>query len=104
VIEKGIFQAYEIQRRLRIWHPTRAAVLGAGTIGLLATMALRLRGLEVCAFGLAKPPYLNSDLIGQIGGCYHSTRDITLTESVKEHGPYNIILRLQDILLLSLKP
>jgi len=57
VIEKGIFQAYEIQRRLRIWHPTRAAVLGAGTIGLLATMALRLRGLEVCTFGLAKPPY-----------------------------------------------
>ena len=91
VIEKGIFQAYEIQRRLRIWHPTRAAVLGAGTIGLLATMALRLRGLEVCTFGLAKPPYLNSDLIGQIGGCYHSTSDITLTESVKEHGPYNII-------------
>ncbi len=43
VIEKGIVQAYEIQRRLRVWHPKRAAVLGAGTIGLLATFALRLR-------------------------------------------------------------
>ncbi len=91
VIEKGIAQAYEIQRRLRVWHPKRAAVLGAGTIGLLATMALRLRGLQVCTFGLTKPPYLNSDLIGEIGGCYHSTQDLTVTESAKDHGPYDII-------------
>src|SRR5574341_2054763 len=48
VIEKGIAQAYEIQRRLRVWHPKRGAVLGAGTIGLLATFALRIRGLGVC--------------------------------------------------------
>jgi threonine dehydrogenase-like Zn-dependent dehydrogenase len=51
VIEKGIHQAYEIQRRMRIWRPHRAAVLGAGPIGLLAAMALRIRGLEVCNFG-----------------------------------------------------
>jgi threonine dehydrogenase-like Zn-dependent dehydrogenase len=91
VIEKGIVQAYEIQRRLRIWHPRRAAVLGAGTIGILATMALRLRGLEVCTFGRTKPPYLNSDLLGEIGACYHSTDDTTLTDSAKEHGPYHLI-------------
>src|SRR5919198_3890624 len=41
VVEKGITQAYEIQRRLRVWRPKRAAVLGAGTIGLLATLVLR---------------------------------------------------------------
>src|SRR6266850_2386710 len=39
VVEKGIAQAYEIQRRLRVWKPKRAAVMGAGTIGLLATLA-----------------------------------------------------------------
>ena len=44
VVEKGIAQAYEIQRRLRVWRPRRAAVMGAGTIGLLATLVLRLRG------------------------------------------------------------
>src|SRR5207244_2547365 len=38
VVEKGIHQAYEIQRRLKVWQPRRTAVLGAGTIGLLATM------------------------------------------------------------------
>src|SRR5215211_3603356 len=50
VVEKGIAQAYEIQRRLKVWKPRRAAVMGAGTIGLLATLVLRLRGLEVVTF------------------------------------------------------
>src|SRR5437773_304975 len=62
VVEKGIAQAYEIQRRLRVWKPRKAAVVGAGTIGLLATLALRLRGLEVTVFGRTPRPYLNSDL------------------------------------------
>ena len=56
VVEKGIHQAYEIQRRLRVWRPKRAAVMGAGTIGLLATLALRLRGLQVTTFGLDRKP------------------------------------------------
>ncbi len=38
VVEKGIAQAYEIQRRLRVWRPRRAAVVGTGTIGLLGTL------------------------------------------------------------------
>lgn len=44
VVEKGIGQAYEIQRRPRVGHPRRAAVLGSSTLGLLATLVLRLRG------------------------------------------------------------
>ena len=91
VIEKGIAQAYEIQRRLRVWRPRRAAVLGAGTIGILATVALRIRGLEVCTFARTKPPYFNSDLIQEVGGCYHSTQDRNLMEASKEHGPFDII-------------
>jgi len=91
VVEKGIAQAYEIQRRLRVWQPGRAAVLGAGPVGILATMALRLRGLQVCAFGRTMPPYLNSDLLREIGGCYHSLRETTLAEASARHGPYDII-------------
>src|SRR6185437_6757192 len=75
VVEKGITQAYEIQRRLRVWHPKRAAVLGAGTIGLLATLVLRLRGIEVTTFGLTKKPYLNAELLEAIGARYESTDD-----------------------------
>ena len=91
VVEKGIAQAYEIQRRLRVWRPKRAAVMGAGTIGLLATLALRLRGLDVTTFGLAPKPYLNSDLIEAIGARYVSTKELPLIEAAKEVGPFDII-------------
>ena len=91
IIEKGISQAYEIQRRLHVWQPKRAAVLGAGTLGLLATLALRLRGLAVCTFGRTRPPYRNSELLKEIGGCYHSTSDASLTDASREHGPFDII-------------
>ncbi len=67
VVEKGIHQAYEIQRRLKVWRPRKAAVMGAGTIGLLATLVLRLKGLDVTTFGRTAKPYLNSDLIEQYG-------------------------------------
>src|ERR671934_258141 len=46
VAEKAINQAFEIQRRLKVWQPRRAAVLGSGTVGLLTTLALRLSGIE----------------------------------------------------------
>ena len=91
VVEKGIAQAYEIQRRLRVWHPRRAAVMGAGTIGLLATLVLRLRGLQVTTFGLNPKPYLNSDLIEAIGATYQSTREMSILEGAKHYGPFDII-------------
>jgi len=65
--EKGLAQAYEIQRRLHVWRPRRAAGDGRGTVGLLATLVLRLRGLEVTTFGLTHKPYLNAELIESIG-------------------------------------
>jgi threonine dehydrogenase-like Zn-dependent dehydrogenase len=91
VVEKGIHQAYEIQRRLRVWEPRRAAVLGAGTIGLLATMALRNRGLEVITLGLDEPPYLNSDLVESLGASYLSTRTRTIPQIAQEHGQFDLI-------------
>lgn len=91
VVEKGIAQAYEIQRRLRVWHPHRAAVMGTGTIGLLATLALRLRGIQVTAFGLNPKPYLNSDLIEGIGATYQSTKELTILDGAKQFGPFDII-------------
>ena len=66
VAHKAINQAYEIQRRLRVWRPRRAAVLGVGTLGLLATLFLRLRGIEVVAMARTKPPFLNADLLAEI--------------------------------------
>lgn len=91
VVEKGIAQAYEIQRRLRVWRPRKAAVMGAGTIGLLATLALRLRGLEVVTLGRTPKPYLNSELIEALGARYESTVDLPILESAKKYGPFDLI-------------
>jgi glucose 1-dehydrogenase len=91
VVEKGIAQAYEIQRRLRVWRPRRAAVMGAGTVGLLATLMLRLRGLEVTTFGLSRKPYRNADLIEAVGACYESTTDISILEGAKRYGPFDLM-------------
>ena len=42
---KAVEQAFEAQQRLQVWDPKLAFVLGAGQIGLLSTLILRLRGL-----------------------------------------------------------
>ena len=91
VVEKGIAQAYEIQRRLRVWRPRRASVMGAGTIGLLATLVLRLRGLQVTTFGLNPKPYLNSELIEAIGATYQSTKELSIRDGAEKYGPFDII-------------
>lgn len=88
VAEKALNQAYEIQRRLKVWRPRRVAVLGSGTIGLLTTLAMRARGLEVTCFSLREPPYLNSKLIEEVGATYVSTKQTPVSEA----GPFDLIV------------
>jgi threonine dehydrogenase-like Zn-dependent dehydrogenase len=91
VVEKGITQAFEIQRRLRVWKPKRAAVMGAGTIGLLATLILRLRGVDVTTFALTKKPYRNSDLIEAVGARYISTQEMPIPDGAAKYGPFDLV-------------
>ncbi|PYS98309.1 MAG: glucose dehydrogenase [Acidobacteria bacterium] len=91
VVQKGITQAYEIQRRLKVWKPKRAAVLGAGTIGLLAMLALKLRGIDVVTFGKTRKPYLNSDLVENVGATYITTDDISVADYAKQNGAFDLI-------------
>jgi glucose 1-dehydrogenase len=97
VAEKGIEQAYEIQRRLKVWRPMRAAVVGAGTLGLLATLALRLRGLEVTTLARTKPPTLNSELVEALDARYVSTRELPLLQAAEEYGPFDIIFEATGV-------
>jgi threonine dehydrogenase-like Zn-dependent dehydrogenase len=91
VVEKGITQAFEIQRRLRVWKPKRAAVMGAGTIGLLATLILRLRGIDVTTFALTRKPYRNSDLIEALGARYVCTEETSIAAGAAQYGPFDLI-------------
>lgn len=92
VAQKAIEQAYRIQQRLRVWRPKRAAVLGASTLGLLSTLVLRLRGVEVVTFGNTMPPTLNTRLIEELGARYISTKEMSLTDASAKFGPFDLIL------------
>jgi threonine dehydrogenase-like Zn-dependent dehydrogenase len=91
IVEKGLHQADEIQRRLRIWRPRRAAVIGAGSIGLLATLVLRLRGVAVTVLSRRARPFRNSALVEALGATYLSTTEVTLEAASTSHGPFDLI-------------
>ena len=91
VAQKGIAQAYEIQRRMRVWRPQKAAVMGSGTLGLLASLVLRLRGLSVTTFGRTAKPYLNAELLEAVGARYLNTAEQSIEEASRLHGPFDLI-------------
>jgi glucose 1-dehydrogenase len=92
VAEKGVNHAYEIQRRLKVWEPRRACILGSGTIGLLMALVARLRGLELTVFSLPQKPYRNAELVEQLGGHYVSSQEQTLAELSAERGPFDLMM------------
>ena len=67
-------------------------MLGASTLGLLATVVLRLRGLDVVVMGRTRPPYLNSQLAEELGARYASTQELTLKQASEKYDPFDIIL------------
>ncbi|MDZ7360475.1 MAG: hypothetical protein ONB46_07075 [candidate division KSB1 bacterium] len=58
---------------------------------MLATLVLKLRGLEVTAFGRSPKPYLNAELIEALGARYESTSSLPIVEGAKKYGPFDII-------------
>lgn len=91
IVEKGIIQAYEAQRRFKIWRPKRAAVLGAGTVGLLAALSLKMKGFDVTSFGKQSGPSRNLDLLAQLGVRYVSTNELSIREAAKRFGPFDLM-------------
>jgi glucose 1-dehydrogenase len=91
VAQKGITQAYEIQRRMKVWRPRTAAVMGSGTLGLLASLVLRLRGLQVTTFGRSTRPYLNADLLEWIGARYVATTDRRIADVAAESEGFDLV-------------
>jgi threonine dehydrogenase-like Zn-dependent dehydrogenase len=87
IAEKGVAQAFELQRRMRAWQPRHAAVLGSGTIGLLTTLCLRLRGLEVTCIARSRAPSLKSELVEELGASYVSSQDVGLADA----GPFDLM-------------
>lgn len=85
IVAKAVWQGWKIQERM-VWKPKTALVTGAGTIGLLAALALRARGLEVVMCARSKPGTLSSLLAQEAGITYVSLQDTSLDEIPKLLG------------------
>ncbi len=83
VAEKALIQIWQIQKRLH-WecpvvegkapgHCRQAVVLGAGPIGILGAMALKVAGFQTTVYSRSKPPNLKSELVESFGARYISS-------------------------------
>lgn len=89
---KAIQQAYECQRRMKVWRPERAFVLGAGQIGLLATLVLKLKGLDVYTLARAPGPHRKSEIVEGMEATYVSTSETSLPELSAKVGKADLII------------
>lgn len=91
VVEKGIDQAFLLQRRLE-WRPKTALVFGAGPIGLLAAAVLRVRGLDTHVVSLETETDSRATLARKLGAAYHSVANGTLADVKNVMPPVDIAI------------
>lgn len=102
IVEKGLWQAYKIQERL-MWEPQTAVVFGAGTVGLLAALALRAKGLNVAVVARSPRGTLNSQIAEAAGAQYISAQDVPADDLPKKLGRIDIIFEATGSSLVAMK-
>ncbi len=89
---KAVHQAYEAQTRMKVWRPRVAYVLGAGQIGLLTTLVLKLRGLQVYTLARGLAPNLKAEIVDGLEATYISTAQTSMKELAKQTGRPDLIV------------
>lgn len=89
---KAVHQAFEAQRRMKVWRPKLAYVLGSGQIGLLTTLILRLQGMQVCTIARGLAPNLKAEIVSGFEARYVSTKELPLEALVAETGRPDLIV------------
>jgi len=74
IAEKAVTQSFKIQERM-MWEPKKAFVVGAGPLGLLTTMILRLKGLKVYTAATREKESLKAKIVSNVGGTYVNVRE-----------------------------
>jgi threonine dehydrogenase-like Zn-dependent dehydrogenase len=92
VVEKAIRQIMLIQRRMAVWQPKTALVLGAGPVGILTTMVLRSMGIDVFTVARTPAPNRAATAVERTGARYISTRKETLEALVTRIPPLDIVV------------
>lgn len=92
VPEKNWRVVTAIQSRMRSWKPAAAAVFGAGPIGLLATLLLRSKGLDVWTLDLKPPPNANAEIVEACGGRYVPSGDLDIADFKRELPNVDVVI------------
>jgi glucose 1-dehydrogenase len=83
VCERAVRHALAVGRR-QSWQPQRAAVTGAGAIGMLTTCLLRLRGVQVWVFSREQRGSIQDEIVSRMGANYAFAEDGLLGEQVRD--------------------
>ena len=89
VVEKGIEQAFSLQKRTQ-WRPRTALVLGAGPIGLLAAAVLRLRGLRTYVAAREPETDRRAQVAERIGAIFRSVADRPVLDARQQMPPIDL--------------
>ncbi len=83
IAEKAVSQSFKIQKRTE-WQPKKAFIVGAGPLGLLATMVMRLKGLEVYTAATREKESLKAKIVRSVGGSYVNVRETPIATLEKK--------------------
>jgi len=86
IAEKGITQLLEVQQRLPWGGTHQAVVLGAGPVGLLGAMALRVVGFDVWVYSKTAPGDHRQEVTEAIGAKFINADQTTIEDITKELG------------------
>jgi threonine dehydrogenase-like Zn-dependent dehydrogenase len=91
IAEKSLEQLWCIQQRLPWGHTHRAVVLGAGPVGLLGAMALRIAGCEVTVYSRSHSHSDKNEIVSSIGAQYIAAETNSVEEMAKIAGPIDVV-------------
>lgn len=105
VTEKALTEVVNVQDRLP-WLAGRepsgtAVVLGAGPVGLLASLALLVRGFALWVYSREVSTSPKADWVRSVGGQYISTAEATIEELTARVGNIDLILEATGAAKLS---
>jgi threonine dehydrogenase-like Zn-dependent dehydrogenase len=100
IAETGLRQFLEVRRRLpwleeasddELIAGCKALVLGAGPVGILGCMLLRLRGFEVTVYSRGRRPDPRIGLIESLGVGYLSSQEVSMPDTARRVGPIDLV-------------
>ncbi len=91
IAEKSLEQMWTVQNRLPWDHHRRAVVLGAGPVGILGAMALKVEGFDVTVYSRSADHAEKNAIVSAIGAQYIAAETHSTEEMAKLAGPIDVV-------------